>query len=241
MGQKVNPIGLRVGIIKSWSSRWFARKSYADFLHEDLEIRRYLRRELGHAGLARIEIERPAYQIRLYVHTPKPGIIIGKKGAEVERIKKALQEKTKRKVYIDIIEVRNAETDAQLIAEGIALQLLRRIAFRRAMKRAIQSALRFNVKGIRIECGGRLGGAEMARRIRYLEGQVPLHTLRADIDFGLAESMTSYGVIGVKVWVYKGEVDPKDWSRREETIAPPPRRSRRDDRRGRGPRRSRRE
>ncbi len=218
MGQKVNPIGLRLGIVSTWNSRWYAGKNYADLLHEDLKIKKFIKTNLYHAGISRIEIERAAEQVRINVHTAKPGIIIGKKGAEVDRIKRDLQKMTDRQVYINIIEVKNAELDAQLVAEGIALQLERRVAFRRAMKKAVISALRFGAKGIKVSCGGRLGGAEMARREEYLEGRVPLHTLRAEIDYGFAESKTTYGTIGVKVWIFKGEKDVKDLSEDVATV-----------------------
>lgn len=205
MGQKVNPIGLRLGIIRTWNSRWYARKNYASYLHEDLRIRNHIKTRLGHAGISSVQIERSADQVRINVHTAKPGIIIGKKGAEVERIKKELQTLTDKQIYINIIEVKSPEVEAQLIAESVAIQMERRIAFRRAMKRAVMGAMRLGAKGVRINCAGRLGGREMARTQRYLEGRVPLHTLRADIDYGFAVSRTTYGVIGVKVWIFKGE------------------------------------
>ncbi|MBN2055586.1 30S ribosomal protein S3 [bacterium] len=210
MGQKVNPIGLRLGINKTWASKWYEEKRYADFLHEDLTIKKFLQKELVHAGVAKIEIERAVDQVRINVYTAKPGIVIGKKGAEVDRIKTALQSITKQQIYINILEVKNPDLSSQLIAEGIALQLTKRVAFRRAMKRAVQNALRAGAKGIRVECSGRLGGAEMARREWYLEGRVPLHTLRADIDYGFTSATSTYGAIGVKVWVFKGEIGSKD-------------------------------
>lgn len=210
MGQKVNPIGLRLGIVKTWQSKWYEEKRYAAFLHEDIAIKKYLHRELHHSGISRVEIERAVDQVRVNVFTAKPGIVIGKKGSEVDRIKAELQKLTKQTVYINIMEVKNPDTDAHLIAEGIALQLKRRVAFRRAMKRAVQNALHEGARGIRVACSGRLGGAEMARHEFYLEGRVPLHTLRADIDYGTTTAVTTYGAIGVKVWVFKGEIINKD-------------------------------
>ena len=208
LGQKVNPIGLRLGIVKTWSSKWYAEKDYAKCLHEDIKIRDFLKKELKHAGISKIEIERAADQIRVNIHTARPGIIIGQKGAEVDRIKKAVQEMTDKQVFINIREVKNPEVDAQLVGESIAIQLERKVSFRRAMKKALAGALRFGAKGIRISCAGRLGGADMSRREQYLEGRVPLHTLRANIDYGLALARTTYGIIGVKVWIFKGEVMP---------------------------------
>ncbi|MBN1356441.1 30S ribosomal protein S3 [bacterium] len=206
MGQKVNPIGLRLGIVKTWSSRWYSDKGYARNLHEDLLIRKYIHNELKHAGISRVEIERAADQIRINIHTARPGIIIGTRGAEVDRIKKSIQEITDKQIFLNIREVKEPEMDAQLVSESIAIQLERKVSFRRAMKKALGSALRCGAKGIRIACAGRLGGAEMSRREQYLEGRVPLHTLRADIDYGFSISRTTYGVIGVKVWIFKGEV-----------------------------------
>ena len=211
MGQKVHPISFRLGIIKSWDSRWYAEKDYAQLLIEDIRIRDYLKKKLHHAGVSKIEIERAASKAKkakVTIFTARPGIIIGKKGAEVENLKKELQKKTKKEIFINIQEVKRAEIDAQLVAENVALQLERRVGFRRAMKKAVTSALKLGAKGIKIACGGRLGGAEMARREWYREGRVPLHTLRADIDFGQAEAKTTYGIIGVKVWIFKGEVVP---------------------------------
>ncbi|OGL47731.1 MAG: 30S ribosomal protein S3 [Candidatus Schekmanbacteria bacterium RBG_13_48_7] len=208
MGQKVHPIGFRLGINRTWDSRWFSRKEYPKLLHEDLHIRSYLKRNLAHAGISRIEIERAAERAKVNIYTSRPAIIIGKKGTEVDRIKKEIQALTKRtdkEIFINIKEVRNAEIDSQLVAENVALQLERRVAFRRVMKKAISSALRFGAKGIKIACAGRLAGAEMARREWYLEGRVPLHTIRAQIDYGFAEAKTTYGQIGVKVWIYKGD------------------------------------
>lgn len=206
MGQKVHPIGLRLGIIRSWDSKWFAKKEYANLVYEDAEIRKFLKEKLYHAGISRIEIARAADRARIRIHTARPGIVIGKKGAEIEALKGQLEQIVKREVMIDIQEVRKPEMDATLVAENIALQLTRRVAFRRAMKKAVSSSLKFGAKGVRVACAGRLGGAEMARREWYREGRVPLHTLRADIDYGTAVAKTTYGVIGVKVWIFKGEV-----------------------------------
>jgi small subunit ribosomal protein S3 len=209
VGQKVHPTGLRLGIVKTWDSKWYAKRNYGKLLHEDLVIKRYLKQQLGNAGVAKIEVERAANKTAVNIYAAKPGIIIGKKGQDVERTRKELFKKTGRDITINIREVRNAETSAQLVAENIANQLVRRVGFRRAMKRAMQSAMRFGVEGIRVATAGRLGGAEMARREWYLEGRVPLHTLRADIEYGFAEARTTYGIIGVKVWIYHGEV-PQD-------------------------------
>ena len=207
MGQKINPIGLRVGINKTWDSRWFsARGEYAERLHEDLQIRKYIKKQLGSAGISRIVIERPTKKARITIHTARPGVVIGKKGADIDKIKKDLAKFTRDEVHLNIVEIRKPELDSTLIAEGIAQQLERRIAFRRAMKRAVQSALRLGALGIRINCSGRLGGAEIARMEWYREGRVPLHTLRADVDYGVATAMTTYGTIGIKVWVFKGEI-----------------------------------
>ena len=206
MGQKVNPIGLRLNITRSWESIWYADKDYARNLKEDQEIRKYLKKRLYHAGVSRIIIERTGEKVRVKLFTARPGIVIGKKGAEIENLKKDLENKFHREALIDIQEVRRPEADAQLVAENIAMQLERRIAFRRAMKKSINSALRFGVKGIKICCSGRLGGAEMSRTEWFKEGRVPLHTLRADIDYGTAMAKTTYGIIGVKVWIFKGEV-----------------------------------
>ena len=206
MGQKVHPIGLRLGIIRSWDSKWFAKKEYANLVYEDAEIRKFLKEKLYHAGISRIEIARAADRARIRIHTARPGIVIGKKGAEIEALKRQLEQIVKRDVMIDIQEVRKPEMDATLVAENIALQLTRRVAFRRAMKKAVSSSLKFGAKGVRVACAGRLGGAEMARREWYREGRVPLHTLRAYIDYCTAVSKTTYGVIGVKVWIFKGEV-----------------------------------
>ena len=210
MGQKVNPIGLRLGIIKSWESRWFGGKNYADYIFEDYKLRKFIKQKLYHAGVSRIEIERSAKRIRLRIYTARPGIVIGKKGAEIAQLKKEVEQLTVHEVLIDIQEVRKPEIDAQLVAENVANQLERRVAFRRAMKRAVQSSLRFGALGIKVICAGRLGGAEIARTEWYREGRVPLHTLRADIDYGTAEARTTYGVVGVKVMIFKGEVLRKD-------------------------------
>ena len=206
MGQKVHPVGFRLGVIKTWDSKWFEHKNYAQWLHEDIKIREFVKKSLGHAGVSRVEIERAANKVKVNVHTARPGIVIGKRGAGIETVKKDLQKFTKNEVFLNIVEVRKAETNAQLVAENIATQLERRIAFRRAMKKALQTAMKFGAKGVRIRCAGRLAGAEMGRVETYREGRVPLHTLRADVDFGLAEARTTYGTIGVKVWIFKGEV-----------------------------------
>jgi small subunit ribosomal protein S3 len=208
MGHKVHPIGFRLGYIKSWNSRWFAQKEYAVLLHEDIKVRKLVKTKLYHAGIARIEIERSGNQLRINLHTSRPGIIIGRKGAEVDKLKVEIEALTKRQVVINIKEIKKPEVDAQLVAENIALQLEKRIAFRRAMKKAVVSALRLGAKGIKVNCAGRLGGSEIARTEWYREGRVPLHTLRADIDYGLAEAKTTYGQIGVKVWIYRGETLP---------------------------------
>jgi len=211
LGQKVHPIGFRLGFIKTWNSRWYADKDYPHLLIEDLRIREFLKKKLYHAGVSKIEIERvasKAKKAKVTIHTARPGIIIGKKGAEVENLRKALQKLTKKEIFINIQEVKRAEIDAQLVAENVALQLERRVGFRRVMKKAVTSAMKLGAKGIKIACAGRLGGAEMARREWYREGRVPLHTLRADIDFGQAEGRTTYGQIGVKVWLFKGEIFP---------------------------------
>jgi len=210
LGQKVNPIGLRLGIVKTWESRWFGGKKYSGYILEDFKLRTYIKKKLFHAGVSRIEIERSARRIRLRIYTARPGIVIGKKGAEIAQLKKELEKLTSLEVLIDIQEVRKPEIDAQLVAENVALQIVRRVAFRRAMKRAVSSARRFGALGIRVACAGRLGGAEMARREWYREGRVPLHTLRADIDYGFSEARTTYGIIGVKVFVFKGEILKQD-------------------------------
>ncbi len=208
MGQKVHPVGFRLGITKTWSSNWYAKKNYAELLHEDIKIRDFIKEELSHAGISRVGIERTGTKTRVNIHTARPGIIIGKKGAEVDRLRDDLTNLTDSQVSINIQEIRKAEMDAQLVAENVGLQLVRRVAFRRAMKRAVTQALRLGAKGVRIACAGRLGGTEMARREWYREGRVPLHTLRADIDYGFSEAKTLYGTIGIKVWIFKGEVIP---------------------------------
>ena len=224
MGQKVNPIGFRLGINRTWDSRWYAEAgNYADQLHEDLAIREFLQDRLKQAGLSKIIIERPAKRARITIHTARPGVVIGKKGADIETLRKALSERTGGDVSLNIVEIRKPEIDATLIAENIAQQLERRIAFRRATKRAVQSAIRLGAEGIRINCAGRLGGAEIARTEWYREGQVPLHTLRADIDYGVARAKTTYGICGVKVWVYKGEIlahDPMAQDKKAEAQQP---------------------
>jgi len=207
MGHKVNPIGLRLGINRTWDSRWYANKGeYSKLLHEDLKIREYIERELKQAAISKVVIERPHKNCRVTIHAARPGLIIGKKGADIEKLRKKIGEMTESEVHLNIVEVRKPEVDARLIAQSIAQQLERRVAFRRAMKRAVQSALRLGAEGIRINCAGRLGGAEIARTEWYREGRVPLHTLRADIDYGTAEAETAYGICGVKVWVFKGEI-----------------------------------
>ncbi len=210
MGQKVNPIGLRLGINRTWDSRWYADANYADLLHEDLNIRNFLRKRLQQAGISRIIIERPSKKARITIHTARPGVVIGKKGADIEKLRTELQKMTDSEVHLNIVEIRKPEIDATLVAENIASQLERRVAFRRAMKRAVQSAMRLGAQGIRIQCGGRLGGAEIARTEWYREGRVPLHTLRADIDYGESTALTTYGTCGVKVWVFKGEIMAHD-------------------------------
>lgn len=206
MGQKVHPIGFRLGIIRTWESRWYAEADYAKLLHEDIKLRNYLKKRLFHAGISKIEFERAASKTKIHVFAARPGIIIGKKGSEVEVLKKELAKLTDSEIFINIQEVRKPEVDAQLVAENVALQLERRIAFRRAMKKSVGQALKFGAQGIKINCAGRLGGAEMSRTEWYREGRVPLHTLRADIDYGFAEAKTTYGIIGVKVLIFKGEV-----------------------------------
>ncbi len=210
MGQKVHPIGFRIGVNKTWDSRWFAEKEYGSLLQEDVRIRSYLKGKLYHAGVARIEIERIGAKIIVYIHTARPGIIIGRKGAEIESLKGEIQNMTSQDVHINIVEVRKPEVDAQLVAENVANQLVRRVAFRRAMKRCVSSALKFGAQGVKIACAGRLGGAEMARREWYREGKVPLHTLRANIDYATAEAKTTYGLIGIKVWIYKGDASVEE-------------------------------
>jgi small subunit ribosomal protein S3 len=210
MGQKTHPIGFRIGITKPWESKWFAEKNFAKFLAEDIRVRGFVKEKLFAAGVSKIEIERTASKIRINVHAARPGIAIGKKGAGIEGVKAEVANLIKKKnedVFLNVTEVRKAEADAQLVAESIANQIVRRISYRRAMKKSIQQAMKFGVKGIKIRCAGRLAGAEIARVERYAEGSIPLHTLRADIDYGTAEAKTTYGIIGIKVWVYKGEID----------------------------------
>ncbi len=214
MGQKVHPNGFRLGVIRSWDSRWFREKGYSEWLLEDLKLRQYIRTQLKSAGISRVDIERASSKCKVNVHTARPGIVIGKKGAGIEQLKKDLQKLSESEIFLNIHEVRKAETDAQLVAENVAQQLERRVAFRRAMKKSMQTALKFGAKGVRIACAGRLGGAEMSRREWYREGRVPLHTLRADIEYGFAEARTTYGVIGVKCWIFKGEVLPQATGRR---------------------------
>src|SRR5580692_3814293 len=208
MGQKVHPYGFRLGVTKTWRSRWFAKQDYAKLLREDLDLKDSLRDRLKSAGVSSSEVDRPGNKLRITIHTSRPGIIIGRKGAEIEKLKSDLAKKTKREVFIDIQEVHKPELDAQLVSESIALQLEKRVAFRRAMRKAVDSALRFGCKGIKVRVSGRLNGAEIARTEWYLQGQLPLHTLRADIDYGFSQAYTTYGVIGIKCWVYKGEILP---------------------------------
>jgi len=207
MGQKINPVGLRLGINKTWDSRWFATtREYGELLHEDVRIRAMLEKELKQAAVSKIVIERPHKKCRVTIQTARPGIVIGKKGADIEKLRRKVAQMTDSEVHINIVEVRKPEVDAELVAQSIAQQLERRVAFRRAMKRAVQSAMRLGAQGIRINCGGRLGGAEIARTEWYREGRVPLHTLRADIDYGTATAHTAYGTVGIKVWIFKGEI-----------------------------------
>jgi small subunit ribosomal protein S3 len=241
MGQKVHPYGFRLGFNKPWRSRWFSKQNYATLLQEDQELKDGLREQLKSAGISSIEVDRPGNKLRVTIRTSRPGIIIGRKGAEIEKLKTALAKKTQREIFIDIQEVHKPELDAQLVSESIALQLEKRVAFRRAMRKAVDSALRFGCKGIKVRVSGRLNGAEIARSEWYLQGQLPLHTLRADIDYGFTEARTTYGVIGVKTWLYKGEILPggkrslaqENEPRRNER---PPMRDRDRDRDRRGPR-----
>jgi small subunit ribosomal protein S3 len=219
MGQKVNPIGLRLGINRTWDSRWFSRKGYGDLLHDDLKLRKFLSGRLGQAAVSKVLIERAAKRTRITLHSARPGVIIGKKGADIDKLRNDIAKVTKSEVSLNILEIRKPETEAKLIAEGIAQQLERRVAFRRAMKRAVQSAMRFGAQGIRINCSGRLGGAEIARMEWYREGRVPLHTLRADVDFGSATAKTTYGACGVKVWVFKGEILAHDPMAQDKRLA----------------------
>ena len=210
MGQKVNPIGLRLGINRTWDSRWFADGNYAEKLHQDLEIRRILRKKLASAGVSKIVIERPAKKARVTIHTARPGVVIGKKGGDIEKLRLELSRLTGSEVHLNIVEIRKPEIDAQLVAEGIAQQLERRVSSRRAMKRAVQAAMRIGAQGIKVLCTGRLGGAEIARDQMYREGRVPLHTLRANVDYGTSTAFTTYGTCGIKVWIYKGEIMAHD-------------------------------
>lgn len=217
MGQKVSPIGMRLGVNRTWDSRWYADAGYGDLLQEDLKIRKYLLKRLDQAGVSRVVIERPAKNARITIHTARPGVVIGKKGADIEKLRQAVGALTSSEVHLNIVEIRKPELEAQLVAENVAQQLERRVAFRRAMKRAVQSAMRLGAGGIRINAGGRLGGAEIARTEWYREGRVPLHTLRADVDYGVARADTAYGTCGVKVWIFKGEImehDPMAQDRR---------------------------
>jgi small subunit ribosomal protein S3 len=206
MGQKVHPKGFRLGVIEQWDSKWFARRDYAQLLHEDLRMRKFLKERLYHAGVSKVEIERAANKAKINIYTARPGIVIGKKGAEIEKLKSELAKLTKRESFINIHEVRRPDVDGQLVAENVALQLERRVAFRRAMKEAVGRAMRMGAQGVKVRCAGRLGGAEIARTEWYREGRVPLHTLRADISYGLAEAKTTYGIIGIKAWIFRGEV-----------------------------------
>jgi small subunit ribosomal protein S3 len=207
MGQKVHPIGFRLGFNKTWRSRWYAEKEYANLLHEDILLKKDLKKRFAHAGVSRVEVERAANKLKISIYTSRPGIIIGRKGQEVDKLKQEIQKKTGKEVFINIQEILKPELDAQLVAESVALQLEKRIAFRRAMRKAVDAALRFGAKGIKVRVSGRLNGAEIARSEWYLHGQLPLHTLRADIDYGLHEARTNFGAIGVKCWIYKGEQD----------------------------------
>jgi small subunit ribosomal protein S3 len=220
MGQKVNPVGLRLGINRTWDSRWYAGDAeYGNLLHEDLTIRRYLMERLSQAGVSKVVIERPTKKARITIHTARPGVVIGKKGADIERLRSELTKMTASDVHLNIVEIRKPEIEAKLVAENISQQLSRRVAFRRAMKRAVQSAMRLGAQGIRIQCGGRLGGAEIARTEWYREGRVPLHTLRADIDYGQATSKTPYATCGVKVWVFKGDIMEHDPMAQDKRLA----------------------
>jgi len=219
MGQKVNPIGLRLGVNRTWDSRWFAGRDYGELLHQDLKLRDYIMDRLSQAGVSRVVIERPAKKARITIHTARPGVVIGKKGADIEKLRQDVGRMTNSDVALNIVEIRKPEIDAKLVAENIAQQLVRRVAFRRAMKRAVQSAMRLGAEGIRINCGGRLGGAEIARMEWYREGRVPLHTLRADIDYATATAKTTYGTCGVKVWVYKGDIMAHDPMAQDKRLA----------------------
>ncbi len=219
MGQKVNPIGMRVGINRTWDSRWFDDRNYADKLIQDLELKKYISEKLKAAGISKVIIERAAKNTKVSVYTARPGVIIGKKGADIEKLRGELSKRAGSEVALNIIEIRKPEIDAQLVAEGVCQQLERRVSFRRAMKRAVQSALRLGAQGIRLNVSGRLGGADIARTEWYREGRVPLHTLRADLDYGFAEALTTYGIIGVKVWIYKGDIMAHDPNARDKRLA----------------------
>jgi len=211
LGQKIHPYGFRIGTLYGWQSNWFAERRYAELLHEDLALRKFIKKKLYHAGISKVVIDRTGEKVVVNIHTARPGILIGKRGAEVEALRAELAEfSVKKEIFINIKEIRKAELDAQLVAENVALQLERRVAFRRAMKKAVTSTMKFGADGMRIQCSGRLGGSEMGRREWYREGRVPLHTLRADIDYGLAEAKTTYGLIGVKCWIFKGDVADKE-------------------------------
>ncbi len=219
MGQKVHPKGFRVGVLEGWESRWFAEREYATLLHDDIRIREFIKKRLYHAGIAKIEVERAANKAKINIYTARPGIVIGKKGVEIEKLKTDLSQQTDREVYLNIHEVRRPDLDAQLVSENVALQLERRVAFRRAMKESVTRAVRMGAQGVKVRCSGRLGGAEIARTEWYREGRVPLHTLRADISYGVAEARTTYGVIGVKVWIFRGEVLTKEEEQHRSTVS----------------------
>lgn len=219
MGQKVHPKGFRLGVLEGWESRWFAERDYALLLHEDIKVRDFIKKRLHHAGIAKVEIERAANKAKINIYTARPGIVIGKKGAEIEKLKSELAKKTDKEVYLNIHEVRRPDLDAQLVAENVALQLERRVAFRRAMKESVARAIRMGAQGVKVRCSGRLAGAEIARTEWYREGRVPLHTLRADISYGLAEAKTTYGIIGVKVWIFRGEVLTRDEEQQKGTAS----------------------
>lgn len=219
MGQKVHPKGFRVGVLEGWESRWFAERDYATLLHDDIRIREFIKKRLYHAGIAKIEVERAANKAKINIYTARPGIVIGKKGVEIEKLKTDLAQQTDREVYLNIHEVRRPDLDAQLVSENVALQLERRVAFRRAMKESVTRAIRMGAQGVKVRCSGRLGGAEIARTEWYREGRVPLHTLRADISYGVAEARTTYGVIGVKVWIFRGEVLAKEEEQHRSTVS----------------------
>ena len=219
MGQKVHPKGFRVGVLEGWESRWFAEREYATLLHDDIRIREFIKKRLYHAGIAKIEVERAANKAKINIYTARPGIVIGKKGVEIEKLKTELTQQTDREVYLNIHEVRRPDLDAQLVSENVALQLERRVAFRRAMKESVTRAIRMGAQGVKVRCSGRLGGAEIARTEWYREGRVPLHTLRADISYGVAEARTTYGVIGVKVWIFRGEILTKEEEQHRSTVS----------------------